>query len=126
METARSRADAVRQRDEKDKSRARALIQALFPAIPATDLRAVVNHAFLKGSGRVGRTKKLTDERKAKLAVEAHIRHTHTRYEELLKAGLDRQEARGALWEGVEVIKRDWGWKDPRPCVCPPFGAGKR
>lgn len=41
------------------------------------------------GSGRVGRTAKLTLEEKAELAARAYIRHHHTRYEErLMKAGL--------------------------------------
>ena len=41
------------------------------------------------GSGRVGRTAKLSLEEKAELAARAYIRHQYTRYEErIIKAGL--------------------------------------
>lgn len=40
------------------------------------------------GSGRVGRTSKLSLEEKAELAARAYIRHNHTRYEDrLMNAG---------------------------------------
>ncbi|KAL2006875.1 hypothetical protein VTN00DRAFT_9543 [Thermoascus crustaceus] len=120
-ETASARADAVRQRDEKDTKQARELLRAQFPAMPAASLETVVNHAFLKGSGRVGRTSKRTDERKAELAVEAHIRHTHTPYEELLDAGMDREEARELVWDTIQQIKAEWGWKEPRQSGSPPL-----
>lgn len=89
--------------------------------MPAASLETVVNHAFLKGSGRVGRTSKRTDERKAELAVEAHIRHTHTPYEELLDAGMDREEARELVWDTVQQIKAEWGWEDLRQSGSPPL-----
>lgn len=71
-------------------------------------MEIVLNHAFLKGSGRVGRTSMKTDERKAVLAVEAHIRHVHTPYEALLDAGMTRDQARDAVWHTVQTIKTAW------------------
>jgi Uncharacterized conserved protein (DUF2293) len=41
-------------------------------------------HAAVVGSGRVGRTQLLTLEEKAALAARAHIRHSHTAYEDEL------------------------------------------
>lgn len=76
--------------------------------MPVESLEVILDHAFLKGSGRVGRTSTKTDERKAILAVEAHIRHMHTPYEELLQAGMDRAEAREAVWGTVKAIKTAW------------------
>lgn len=76
--------------------------------MPADSLETIINHAFLKGSGRVGRTGMKSDEHKADLAVEAHIRHIHTPYEEFLNAGADRREAREAVWETVKAIKMAW------------------
>lgn len=76
--------------------------------MPVESLEIILNHAFLKGSGRVGRTSTKTDERKAILAVEAHIRHTHTSYEELMNAGMEREEARETVWETVQAIKTAW------------------
>lgn len=76
--------------------------------MPTESLETILDHAFLKGSGRVGRTGMKSDEHKADLAVEAHIRHTHTPYEELLNAGVYRREAREAVWETVKAIKTAW------------------
>ncbi|RHZ50038.1 DUF2293 domain-containing protein [Aspergillus thermomutatus] len=106
--TADSRAHAVKTRDEKDLSRARQILRNKFPLMPAESLETIVDHAFLKRSGRVGRTTMKTDEQKANLAVEAHIRHTHTPYDSLLDAGKERREAREAVWDMVQAIKTAW------------------
>lgn len=76
--------------------------------MPTESLEAIINHAFLKGSGRVGRTTTKSEERKAILAVEAHIRHVHTPYEELLRKGMKRRKAREAVWEKVRAIRGTW------------------
>ncbi|KAI9932273.1 hypothetical protein ASPWEDRAFT_39846 [Aspergillus wentii DTO 134E9] len=106
--TADSRANAVKVRDERDHTRYRQLLHTQFPLMPADSLEIVLDHAFLKGSGRVGRTTMKSDERKAALAVEAHIRHVHTPYESLLDDGMDRNEARKAVWGTVKAIKTAW------------------
>ncbi|KAL2813734.1 pseudouridine synthase [Aspergillus granulosus] len=103
-ETAESRAHAVKVRDEKELARSRQILCLRFPLMPVEDLEAVLDHAFLKGSGRVGRTSTISDEHKAVLAVEAHIRHLHTPYESLLRAGAKREEARKAVWDTVSEI----------------------
>lgn len=77
--------------------------------MPNDTLEIILNHAFLKGSGRVGRTSTTTDKRKATLAVEAHIRHIHTPYETLLSSGVERCEARERVWPDVKAIKKSWG-----------------
>ncbi|KAJ9297194.1 hypothetical protein DTO271G3_4487 [Paecilomyces variotii] len=107
--TASSRADAVKVRDERDLTRSRKLLLAQFPKIPPSSLEKILEHAFLKGSGRVGRSTKRSDERKAELAVEAHIRHLHTPYEELLDEGMQRDEARDRVWDAVQEVKAAWG-----------------
>lgn len=76
--------------------------------MPVDTLEKVLNHAYLKGSGRVGRSTTMSDERKMVLAVEAHIRHTHTPYEALLDKGLNRREARNAVWDTVRDIRNAW------------------
>ncbi|KKK20970.1 hypothetical protein ARAM_000619 [Aspergillus rambellii] len=114
-ETADSRANAVKVRDEKDLARSRQLLRTQFPLMPAESLDKVLNHAFLKGSGRVGRTSTKTDGRKAVLAVEAHIRHAHTPYESLLKSGKGRDEARKAVWGMVQTIRSAWEGHGTQP-----------
>ncbi|KAJ5100045.1 hypothetical protein N7532_007046 [Penicillium argentinense] len=106
--TAESRAKAVESRDTKTMSRARALLCQEFPSMPDDDLESVLNHAFLKGSRRVGRTEMVTDKTKASLAVEAHIRHVHTSYDAILQNGTNRVNARKQVLPRVQAIKEAW------------------
>ncbi|KAJ5925810.1 hypothetical protein N7454_007320 [Penicillium verhagenii] len=106
--TAATRASAVKARDGNFITRGRELLCTEFPSMPSESLEVILNHAFLKGSGRVGRTSMTTDKRKATLAVEAHIRHVHTPYETLLESGVERCEAREKVWPTVKSIKKAW------------------
>ncbi|KAE8555158.1 hypothetical protein EYB25_003706 [Talaromyces marneffei] len=108
-ETAAHRASATLLRDRRDNVKSRALLLATFPAIPPQCLEKILQHAFLKGSGRVGRISTRTETEKATLAVEAHIRHEHTEYERLMEAeGMEREGARGKVWENVKRIGDQW------------------
>ncbi|KAL4915531.1 hypothetical protein BDW62DRAFT_188390 [Aspergillus aurantiobrunneus] len=107
-ETAESRANAVKLRDEKDLAHSRELLRKQFPLMPAEELDIILDRAFLKGSGRVGRTSTTSDHHKAVLAVEAHIRHMHTPYETMLREGKRRDEARKAVWHMVQAIRAAW------------------
>ena len=107
--TANSRATAVKLRDEKHLSKARSLLQVHFPDMPVSSAEKVLQHAYRKGSGRIGRQTTVKDERKIKLAVEAYIRHTHTSYDRMLHAGINRQIARQLIWDSVQDIKVKWG-----------------
>ncbi|OLN95366.1 hypothetical protein CCHL11_04745 [Colletotrichum chlorophyti] len=67
-----------------------AALRELFPRIPNTDRQEIINHAFHKGrmfNGElvVGLQQNLSLSRRVQLAVLAHIRHNHTRYDELLR-----------------------------------------
>ncbi|ROT40265.1 hypothetical protein SODALDRAFT_329960 [Sodiomyces alkalinus F11] len=67
-----------------------AAIRELFPRIPNTDRGEIISHAFRKGktfNGEpvVGLQQNLSLSRRVQLAVLAHIRHNHTRYDELLR-----------------------------------------
>ncbi|KAK1138314.1 hypothetical protein N8T08_002855 [Aspergillus melleus] len=106
--TADSRASAVKLRDEKELTHSRKILRSEFPLMPVESLDTVLDHAFCKGSGRVGRTSQIEDESKAAMAVEAHIRHTHTPYEELLRAGTNRDVARRQVWDKVHTIMEAW------------------
>ncbi|RAK78526.1 DUF2293 domain-containing protein [Aspergillus fijiensis CBS 313.89] len=112
-ETAKSRAQAVQSRDKRDSLKARQLLRTQFPLMPENVLETIVNHAFLKGAGRVGRATTVSDKRKAILAAEAHIRHTQTPYDSLLHSGLAREEAREAVFGLVRAIRAAWEGGDP-------------
>ncbi|KAI5928288.1 hypothetical protein F4810DRAFT_706181 [Camillea tinctor] len=98
-----------------------AVLRDLFPRIPHTDRHEIIEHAFKKdgkfnGEFKVGMAKELTLARRVQLAALAHIRHTHTRYDQLLKES-DWANARKAVekpcldiivkWRGDEETGRD-------------------
>jgi len=65
-------------------------IRDLFPRIPNTDRQMIIEHAFKKGGlfhgePTVGLQPNIPLSRRVQLAVLAHIRHTHTRYDRLLR-----------------------------------------
>jgi hypothetical protein len=71
---------------------------------------AIAIHACRKYSGRVGRSAmaKALDPEAIRLAVTAHVRHTETRYDELLMRGYDRHEARMEVQDRVQDILDRW------------------
>jgi hypothetical protein len=85
-------------------------IRELFPRCPQARALSVAEHACRKYSGRVGRSAaaKRLDEEAVRLAVTAHVRHTETRYDELLIRGHERHEARRQVEETVRHILRRW------------------
>ncbi|KAM0349816.1 hypothetical protein ACHAPU_003650 [Fusarium lateritium] len=99
-----------------------AALRDLFPRIPNTDRQMIIEHAFRRdptGKGereKVGLSDDLTLARRVQLAVLAHIRHTHTRYDTLLRE-TSWQNARKVVetlcldtlvkWRGDEESGRD-------------------
>ena len=85
-------------------------VRELYPRIPPGREVAIAEHACLKYSGRVGRSAeaKSLDEQAIRLAVVAHIRHTETRYDELLAAGYERWEARAEVEGAVARVLARW------------------
>ncbi|PBP21326.1 hypothetical protein BUE80_DR007903 [Diplocarpon rosae] len=96
-------------------------IRDLFPRIPNTDRVMIIEHAFKKGAEfhgepTVGLQANIPLSRRVQLAVLAHIRHTHTRYDKLLKE-TSWMNARKAVepvcldilikWRGDEETGRD-------------------
>lgn len=82
-------------------------VRDLFPKIPEADLNSIVNHAFEEGTNRVGNAKELSLARRVQLAVVAHIRHTYTQYDDILKTG-SWTEARQKV-EHVSLAKlKEW------------------
>jgi hypothetical protein len=85
-------------------------LEALYPNCPQNEARAVAHHACRKHSGRVGRSAaaKRFDREAIHLAVVAHIRHQHTRYDELLMRGWERHEARAEVAGAVDELLDAW------------------
>jgi hypothetical protein len=85
-------------------------VRELFPRCPEGREKQIAQHACLKYSGRIGRAEaaKRLDEEAVNLAVVAHIRHTETRYDQLLASGYERWEARAEVKHDVEGVLAKW------------------
>ena len=108
---ARSRAALARQEDDREfvAALAQAILQR-YPACPADEARRIAAHAGCRSSGRVGRSAagRALDAKAVDLAVIAHIRHTHTKYDELLMRGTERLDARALVREGIDRVREQW------------------
>jgi hypothetical protein len=110
---ARRQARAAERREELDHEYVEQFAQRLrdlFPACPHGREHLIAEHSCRKFSGRVGRSAaaKRFDEEMVRLAVIAHIRHTETRYDNLLASGLERRAARGEVQDDVRRVLQSW------------------
>jgi len=81
-----------------------------YPGCPPNEALAVAAHAAERGSGRIGRSAAARefDPRAIQLAVLAHIRHEHTKYDELLMKGTARMDARALVREQIDRVVVNW------------------
>ncbi len=96
--------------DEKFRGDFAEAIRMHFPGCPSTRAEAVAYHAALRGSGRVGRRAagRALDPDAIRLAVTASVRHVDTEYDDLLMAGVDRDDARDRVRLRVEEVLAAW------------------
>lgn len=113
-ETLPGRRAAVEKRDAASIDAAAAELEEQFPEMPEEVKILVLKQGFRKYSGRVGRTGTIPLSRKVLLAVIAHVRHRHTKYDSLLARGTERIVARKAVNKKIESIVRDWGYVEGR------------
>jgi len=81
-----------------------------YPGCPEGVDVEIAERACGRHSGRVGRTaaaKALADEA-VDLAVRAHVRHRHTRYDQYLMSGWERDDARTRVQTEVEELLAHW------------------
>jgi hypothetical protein len=108
---ARDRAAQARERaDARYVAQFAEQIRARYPGCPPDQAAAVAEHACEKYSGRVGRSgaARQFDAEAVDLAVRAHVRHSHTEYDQLLGRGWDRGDARAAVGAKVEQLLERW------------------
>ncbi|KAI0805183.1 hypothetical protein GGR55DRAFT_657406 [Xylaria sp. FL0064] len=108
--TRSDRRELVRKNDETIEKSLGKAIRKQFPRLPHEELRMIMRRATAKGQGRVGRTQTITMKEKAHLAVQAHIRHTKTNYDDLLKSGTERESARSMISQRVLDVLKEWGF----------------
>lgn len=107
----RERAAARREVEDREYEAAIAeRLKASFPGCPAEEAMRVAEWTCRKGSGRVGRSAaaKDFDPQALRLAVIAHIRHEHTRYDELLMKHGARDYARELVRGEIEKVLGRW------------------
>ncbi len=81
-----------------------------YPNAPQGIERIIAEHACQRYSARIGRTAaaKNFDPQAIDLAIQAHVRHEHTRYDEILGGGIDRAEARAMVRREIDGILAEW------------------
>jgi hypothetical protein len=109
---ARARERAAERETERDSRYVRQFaerIGGLYPGCPAAERAVIAEHACQKYSGRVGRSAAAKRfEEVIDVAVRAHVRHAHTRYDDLLGTGSPLLEARAAVAHEVEQVLDRW------------------
>jgi hypothetical protein len=110
---ARQRLRAALQREELDRSYVasfEAAIQSAFPGCTPAEAAQIADHACQRYSRRVGRSAaaKELDFEAIRLAVIAHVRHTHTKYDRLLNQLWDRASACDEVREQVNAFLHQW------------------
>jgi hypothetical protein len=113
LQRQKRRAQAAMRRAELDKEYIKLFasrVREMYPFCPKERESIIAEHACRKYSGRVGRSAaaKELDEQAVRLAVNAHVRHVETEYDELLMRGLDRMEARGTVRKSVTDLLETW------------------
>jgi hypothetical protein len=109
----RRRAAAAERREAAEPAYVAAVTEAIcggYPGCPRSEAEQIAAWTCEKHSGRVGRSAaaKGFDLAALRLAVVAHIRHEHTRYDSLLMRSGDRTLAREMVWLEIERILQRW------------------
>ncbi len=110
---ARARAKAAVRRAVVDERYLREFTQRLgelFPGCPASQREAIAKHTCEKYSGRIGRSAAAVrfESRAIEVAIKAHIRHHHTKYDELLDRGVARKKARSKVHRAIKKKFEAW------------------
>ncbi|MET0495042.1 MAG: DUF2293 domain-containing protein [Actinoplanes sp.] len=85
-------------------------IGRLFPGCPPERAAAISHHTGARGSGRVGRSAagQALDPEAVTRAVVASVRHEDTPYDELLMAGVPREQARERIRGDIDRVLERW------------------
>lgn len=85
-------------------------IRRRYPGAPADAPEAIAAHACEVHSKRISHTSNAKDFDPGAIdpAVEAHVRHRHTKFDTLMAAGVDRQDARAQVREAVDAVLARW------------------
>jgi hypothetical protein len=115
---ARQRERAAELREIENRNYEAAMAERLklqFPGCPSDEAASIAAWSCRKHSGRVGRSAaaKEFDPQAIRLAVVAHIRHQHTRYDQLLMQHGDRALARAEISAEIDRVLARWEASSP-------------
>ncbi len=112
LREARRERDAERraQQDVELAHSMQARLIEMFPGCPKKEAKSIARHTSVRGSGRVGRSEagRNLSEEALRLAATAYIRHRHTKYDDLLMRGWDRQLARHEIRDKIQAVLERW------------------
>ncbi|WP_305787805.1 DUF2293 domain-containing protein [Symbioplanes lichenis] len=96
--------------DETFQAELAGMIRRLFPGCPPERAEAISGHTGVRGSGRVGRSAagRALDPDAVTRAVVASVRHEDTAYDEMLMAGVPRDQARERIRADIEQVLTRW------------------
>jgi hypothetical protein len=85
-------------------------IGLLFPGCPPQRAAEISRHTGTRGSGRVGRSAagRALDPDAVTRAVVASVRHEDTAYDDLLMAGVPREDARDRIRTDIDQVLERW------------------
>ncbi|KAF2428968.1 hypothetical protein EJ08DRAFT_560164, partial [Tothia fuscella] len=101
-----------RHKGRDEKAQIEAAMRELFPKMPEETAAVVVGHAFGKAQNRVGNISTISLAGRVQLAVNAHIRHVHTEYDQLLASGIPWPDARSAIQPACIKKLKEWRGED--------------
>jgi hypothetical protein len=96
--------------DERFQQELAEQIGRLFPGCPQLRAAGISRHTGTRGSGRIGRSAagRALDPDAVIRAVVASVRHEDTAYDELLMAGMPREQARERIRNDIDRVLERW------------------
>lgn len=104
------RRDRARQNRDLIALRFASLVREKYPSLPEGEEHVIARYSLAPFTDRVGALSSGDGwiAEAAELATVAHARHRFTRYEALLDAGAERDEARAAVRDDVTRVLKRW------------------
>lgn len=103
-----TRAAAVDKRDAAIADEFQTALVKEFPDMPKDQIPVLLKQTLAKRQRRVGRTSTKNLTERVRLAVYAHARHCHTNYDQLLRDGVAREDARKRIFAKVRGVVKHW------------------
>lgn len=108
------RLEARMARQQNDFTKAKIELFEQFPSFPGSAVKSVMR-SFEIGSHKVGRATLLDLPERVRRAVHAQARHRYTNYDQLLRRGVPREQARSQIRSKALETIQSWAKKQSGP-----------